>query len=120
MPRLLFVLLVFGCFLTLAPVQAQEMVEDDFFNVLSDNLNGQQMEVTNAPAAIRVATEPELGASQIAKPSPTQANQASQPYVAGRDEMSGILAAGAVILATVIIVLLFALATTWGHSKKES
>jgi hypothetical protein len=124
MKRILIVMIGMSILaITSGSALAQE--SDEFVNVLRSNLTEQTNGSANAikaPSEIDVDREPKLGES-VTFESVTLApitDASSEPYVAGRDTLSGPLAAGAVLLALVIIVLIFFIATSHKGSDKKS
>jgi len=109
--------------MAVVPVLAQE--DDAFFDVLRSNLSEQAIENIDgqsAPSEIRAERESILGESVVFESATAASSNdlRSEPYVAGRDTLSGPIAAGAVLLTVIIIILIFFIVTSSGRSDEAS
>ncbi len=103
------------------PAFAQD--SDEFFSVLRENLEGETAseDAGTVPSKIRVESQPEIGASDILEGAsvPKPATETYGAYDAGKESVSGAVAASAAFLAVLVIVFIFALALTNRQENKE-
>ena len=106
--------LVLAASLLPAAVNAQEY--DSFNTVLRETMEDQDAALIEQANATE--TDPALGSTEKMQPEPVAPAGTGEPYNAGRDYTSGIIAAGAVILCAIAVVLLLLLVGVWGFGKK--
>jgi hypothetical protein len=119
---IVFSLIVLAMALCAKPVLAQD--GDAFFNALQYNLSGRAAGsgYDGRPSSeIMAARDPALGESVRLDEltADSEALTGSGTYNAGRDDLTGRLAGGALLLATLVIVLILAIITSPPHSEKR-
>jgi hypothetical protein len=119
---IVFSLIMLAMVLCAKPVLAQD--GDAFFNALQYNLSGQAAgnRYEGRPSSeIMADRDPALGESvrldELAADS--EVLTGSGTYNAGRDDLTGRLAGGALLLATLVIVLILAIITSPPYSEKR-
>jgi predicted PurR-regulated permease PerM len=115
-------ILIFTIAMLAFPVSAQDYAS--FTERLRSNLNDQSSQAmveTIEPSNQVSGTEPALGSAEDVQVSVGNTEQQSLPFNAGRDTVSGLIAAGAAILGAllVILIVIFVMFSGFGSGSEK-
>lgn len=104
------------CLTAFLPAVAYAQTSTDFSNALQKRLTGSTSSSVALPAK---TADPSLGTSEVFQERAPSARPASEPYVAGNDMLSGLLATGAAVLGALVIILVFLIVAFSKHHEYE-